>query len=140
MSASDTPRTDANVASLAKTPDCFCEADFARQLERELSAAREEIDKRDNDAACVPEDMSVSEYVAHLKAELSAAKRAGEGMAAAITPFIEFERCRRSGGSNTPRTGSIYGVHTSAGSAELTCEMFDFLREALSAYEATRKV
>lgn len=35
---SDTPETDANVASLSKTPDCFCEADHARTLERQRDA------------------------------------------------------------------------------------------------------
>ena len=35
---SDTPETDANVASLTKAPDCFCEADHARRLERQRDA------------------------------------------------------------------------------------------------------
>ena len=41
MSDRETPLTDANVASLTKTPGCFCEADFARGLERKLAEARE---------------------------------------------------------------------------------------------------
>ena len=35
----DTPLTSANVASLSKTPDCFCEAEFARNLERRTNDA-----------------------------------------------------------------------------------------------------
>lgn len=43
MSDRPTPLTDANVAKLPKTPDCFCEADFARDLERKLAEAREAL-------------------------------------------------------------------------------------------------
>lgn len=35
-----TPETDANVRKLTKAPDCFCESDFARDLERRLAVAR----------------------------------------------------------------------------------------------------
>jgi hypothetical protein len=34
----NTPITDANVASLTKTPDCFCEASVARRLELDRAA------------------------------------------------------------------------------------------------------
>lgn len=40
---SETPRTDAHVKSLKKTPDCFCEADFARQLELENRRLRDAL-------------------------------------------------------------------------------------------------
>ena len=36
---SDTPETDANVKALTKAPDCYCESEFARTLERKLNAA-----------------------------------------------------------------------------------------------------
>lgn len=40
-----TPRTDKNVTKLSKTPDCFCEAEHARQLEREAAAWRAVAEK-----------------------------------------------------------------------------------------------
>ena len=40
MTPKPTPRTDANVAALTKAPDCYCEAEFARQLERENQTFR----------------------------------------------------------------------------------------------------
>ena len=40
MNEKPTPRTDANVAALTKAPDCYCEAEFARQLERENQTFR----------------------------------------------------------------------------------------------------
>lgn len=45
MSTSDTPRTDAaeNAGCWANDTDYYVEADFARQLERELSAAQARI-------------------------------------------------------------------------------------------------
>lgn len=39
-----TPITDANVASLTKTPDCFCEASVARRLELDRAALMEAIE------------------------------------------------------------------------------------------------
>lgn len=41
----ETPRTDAHVKRMTKTPDCFCESDFARSLERELSAKQAEVER-----------------------------------------------------------------------------------------------
>jgi len=45
MSDRPTPRTDARIASMVKTPDCLVDADFARELERELAEAREQRDR-----------------------------------------------------------------------------------------------
>jgi len=45
MSEGETPLTDANVAKLTKTPDCFCEADFARDLERRANEAEFRADQ-----------------------------------------------------------------------------------------------
>ena len=71
-----TPRTD--YASLHS--DAFDSPkkarEFARQLERELAEAklteavlRSSIYNRDDDCACIPEDCSVTEYVAFLRSQ-----------------------------------------------------------------------
>lgn len=55
MTARSTPLTDANVASLAKSPDCFCEADFARRLELDRAALMEALENLENDDGKIPQ-------------------------------------------------------------------------------------
>lgn len=60
-----------------------------------------------------------------------------ERLAGALAPFAEFERCRDKKG-NSPKSGSLYGVSTETGFAEITVEDFEAAERELAAWKEAR--
>ncbi len=58
-------------------------------------------------------------------------KAENEALRSALNPFSEFERVRSAMGGNSPKAGILYGVHSSAGDAELHVEHMQAAQAAL---------
>ena len=73
---SDTPRVDAECrrANSAGSISNPLEADFARQLERELNSALDKVAKYERDRVHFPERAQLEREIASLRAELLSAK------------------------------------------------------------------
>lgn len=99
---------------LACTPQAVIE--LIAEVERLRN--RLEIDERTpyDGIACRDETIKgLDEKCDRLKAE-------NEALRSALKPFAEYERVRSEIGGNAPRTGTLFGVNTRAGDAEITVE------------------
>lgn len=56
-----------------------------------------------------------------------------EGLRKVLAPFAEYERVRSTMGGTSPKSGQLLGVHSSAGSAELSVEDFKAAIAAMGA-------
>lgn len=69
---------------------------------------------------------SHGKYVLHSdhEAEVARLRADAEALRDVLAPFAEYERVRSKMGGTSPKSGQLFGVHSSAGSAELSVEDF----------------
>ena len=99
------------------------------QLTQEVAWLRKrlEIDDRTpyDGISCRDETIKgLDEKCDRLKAE-------NEALRSALKPFAEYERVRSEMGGNAPRAGTLFGVNTRAGDAEITVEDMQAAQAAL---------
>ncbi|HGM5043035.1 TPA: hypothetical protein ACKPZV_000191 [Stenotrophomonas maltophilia] len=78
---------------------------------------------------------SAKKYIDLLGAEAEVARLRAEveGLRKVLAPFAEYERVRSTMGGTSPKSGQLLGVHSSAGSAELSVEDFKAAIAAMGA-------